>query len=231
MAISNAMQSAGLRLIGRKPSVFFSSTGQFEQEMVDLVNEVAKDCIASEEWQALINVYNLPADGTKEDFDFPADYDRQLLNTDIQDLDNWVWGYEHITDMNEFIYRRARGFDLIPGSWIIYGDQFHFFPAPPASTTASFPYVSNYYAVGADSVAKPEFTADTDTFVLPERLLTLGLIWRWRENKKLDYTGDMEAFQKCIEELSSRDKGSQIIRRGRSWRGLNTTTAYPWSLP
>lgn len=224
------MQAASLRLVGYRPSVFFSSSQQFEQELTGLANEVAQDCLASEEWQALTKIFNISADGVTEDFDFPSDYDRQLLYADIQDLTNWSWGYEHITDINDYAYRKARGFEPFPGAWIIYGGQFHFTPAPTAGNSASFPYLSKNYAVSSNGTAKAEFTADDDAFILPERLLTLGLIWRWRENKKMDSTGDQEQFAKCIDELMSRDKGSRIIRGGGRWGGANTSIAYPWSL-
>lgn len=230
MSVLDAMQSAAVRLIGRRPTVFFSSTGVFEQEIVDLANEVARDCVASEDWQALTKVYNIAGDGVTEDFAFPSDYDRQSLNSDIQNLQDWAWGYEHLTDINDFIFRRARGFEPFPGAWIIYGGQFHFTPAPATGNSASFPYISKNYATSGGGTPQSAFLADSDNFLLSERMLTLGLVWRWRENKKLDYTGDMEAFQKCVDELSTRDKGSQIIRRGRGLTGANFSLAYPWQL-
>lgn len=230
MTILTAMQSAAIRLVGYKPSVFFSSQNKFEQEIVDLVNEVAKDCVASDDWQALTKIYNINADGVQTDFDFPSDYERQLLNSDIQDFTNWAWGYQHLTDINDFAFRRARGFEPYPGAWIIYDNQFHFAPAPSAGNSASFPYISNNYATGVDNTSKSAFTSDDDNFVLSERMLTLGLIWRWRENKKLDYTGDFEQFQKCVDELMTKDKGSRIIRGYRRWSGVNARIAYPWSL-
>lgn len=229
MSLLTAMQSASMRLVGYRPSVFFSSQNQFEQEIVDLVNEVAKDCVASEDWQSLTRMYSINGDGTTENFPFPSDYNRQLLNSDIQDFANWAWGYIHITDINDFEFRRSRGFEPFPGAWIIYGNQFHFSPAPASGNTASFPYISKNYAIDESGASKPEFTADSDNFALDDRLLTLGLIWKWRENKKFDSTGDQENFQKCIDELATRDKGSKIIRSGRRWN-VNASIAYPWTL-
>ncbi|WP_210243966.1 hypothetical protein, partial [Brucella melitensis] len=92
MSILSAMQSATIRLVGQKPAVFFTSSDQLELEIVDLVNEVARDICRYADWQALTKVYNVPTDGVTEIFDLPEDYDRQLLVTDIQDLNNWVWG-------------------------------------------------------------------------------------------------------------------------------------------
>lgn len=229
MTLLSALQSASIRLIGRRPTAFFSATGVFEQKLVDLSNEVAQDIMASEDWQVLTKIYNITGDGVTENFPLPADYDGMLLNSDIQNLQDWAWGYEHITDINDFIFRRARGFEPFPGAWILYGNQFQFTPAPAVGNSASFPYTSKYYATDSGGTPKAAFTADTDLFLISDRLLTLGLIWRYRENEKLDYTGDMEAFQKAIDELMNKDKGSQIIRGGRRLIG-NFSYAYPWTL-
>lgn len=232
MTILQAMQSASLRLVGYRPQVFFNSSGKFEMEIVDLVNEVAKDICEGNDWQSLTKIQSFVGDGVTDAFPYPEDYKRQLINTNIQDLNNWAWNYQHLTDINQFMFIRARGFQIFPGSWTIYDNKFQFTPPPPVGESASFPYISTHYAMGQSGVSKPEFTEDTDSFVINDanRLLTLGLIWRWRENKKLDYTGDQEAFMDLFDKLAARDAGSKIIRKGRKFVGVNTTIAYPWSL-
>lgn len=232
MSILSAMQSATIRLVGQKPAVFFTSSDQLELEIVDLVNEVAKDICRSADWQGLTKVYNVPTDGVTEVFDLPDDYDRQLLVTNIQDLNNWVWGYEHISNLNDFLYRRARNFELTPGAWTIYQNKIHFFPAPAVTNSATYPYVSNNYALDSNNAGKAEFTADTDDFIIKggNDLLTLGLIWRWRENKKLDYTGDQEAFTMALDQIAAKDKGTNVYRARSRSRRLNTYLAWPFEL-
>lgn len=232
MSILSAMQSATIRLVGQKPAVFFTSSDQLELEIVDLVNEVARDICRYADWQALTKVYNVPTDGVTEIFNLPDDYDRQLLVTDIQDLNNWVWGYEHIENINDFLYRRARNFELTPGAWTIYQNQIHFFPPPNVQNSATYPYISNNYALDSNNVGKPEFTADTDDFIIKggNDLLTLGLIWRWRENKKLDYTGDQEQFTMALDQIAAKDKGTNVYRARSRSRRLNTHLAWPFEL-
>src|SRR3546814_5064934 len=46
------------------------------------------------------------------------------------------------------------------------------------------------------------------------RVITLGLVWRWREMKKLNFAGDQEAFTKALDEYASKDAGSKVIRYG-----------------
>ncbi|WP_030538366.1 hypothetical protein [Sphingobium sp. DC-2] len=225
MAILPALQSAALRLIGRKPTVFFGAAGNFEAEVCDWANEVAQDIAKYQDWQALQRVWTVTGDGSTTEFPLPPDYDRMLQNASLQDLQNWAWGYSGFTDINSFLFDQARGFTPYPGGWIIYGNQLRFSPAPQASG-ATFPYISNQIATAADTSPKSAFTSDTDSFVLPERLLTLGIVWRWRENKGLDATGDQEAFIKALDEYAAKDKGSQIQRFGGTRRIPNTSLAY-----
>ncbi|WP_423752652.1 hypothetical protein, partial [Brucella melitensis] len=76
------------------------------------------------------------------------------------------------------------------------------------------------------------FTADTDDFIIKggNDLLTLGLIWRWRENKKLDYTGDQEQFTMALDQLAAKDKGTNVYRARSRSRRLNTHLAWPFEL-
>lgn len=231
MTVLAAMQSAAVKLQGRRPDTFFGAAqgNTFELELTDLVNEVAQDILKSHDWQALTKIATLVGDGSTEAFDLPADYDRMLVKSNVVDPVNWVWGYSAAYDINEFLYLKERRFSLIPGIWIIYGGEMQFTPAPAGN--AQFPYISkNIVRDNTTALLKDSFTADSDEFLLPERLLMLGLVWRWRENKKLDYTGDQEAFTKAISEYAAKDRGSRIIRRDRRWRIPGTSSAWPWPL-
>lgn len=237
MTILDAMQSAAIRLIGTKPQVFFGasiSDDTFELEITDLINEVAKDICKYADWQALTKTRTITGDGATEVFALDDDYDRQILVTEIQDTDSWFWGYEHVPNITDFIFYKNRGFNLItPGIWCMFNNELNFWPAPASGATATFPYVSLNYAVPQSGTATAAFATDTDSFIIRggERLLTLGLIWRWRENKKLDYTGDQEQFMLLIDQLAAKDKGSSVYRsNSRSFRRLNTRAAWPFEL-
>lgn len=225
MAIAAALSSAALRLVGYRPTSFYGASGNLEMELCDLANEVARDICQYQDWQRLTKVNSMTGDGSTEVFSFPADYDRQLLNADMQDLQSWAWGYEHIHDINDFLYQRQRGMILTPGAWIIYGGQMHF--TPPPTGDASFPYISKHFAIDSGSLeGKAQFDADTDEFVLDDTLITLGLVWMWREMKGLDFAGAQEAYVKALDERASKDAGSKVIRYGG--RFFNRRGPWPW---
>lgn len=232
MTILPAMQSAAVRLFGYKPEVFFDSSEQFEMEIVDLVNEVAMDICEYHDWQALTQICTFVSDGVTEEFAFPADYDRQLLYTVVQDINGWMWSYTHVSDINTFLAQRNMSFGTNPGIWTIYQDKMHFLPAPTPGNDATFPYISLNYARGAGGALAPQFESDTDEFIIKgaDRVLTLGLIWRWRENKKLDYTGDQEAYVMALEQLAARDKGSNVFRQYSARSMRDVSVAYPFPL-
>jgi len=230
MTVGAAMRSASLRLMGQRPQPMFGSQQLIAAELCDLVNDVAKDVAQYHDWQSLIRTGSLVSDGVIDAFPLPADYDRMLLDSQMMDTQSWGWGYQHFLDINAFWAARDRGFLPVPGGWMLYGNQFQFAPAPPNAQPVTFPYITNNWAVGANGTPKSEFTADDDKFLLPEDLLTLGLIYRWRDNKSLDSTGDLEIFSRALDNYAAKDSGSRVQRRNsrRTFSGVGY--AYPGTL-
>lgn len=230
MTVLTACQSAAIRLVGRKPTSIFSSQDKFALELSDLVNEVAKDIAKSHDWQALIELHTITGDGTTTEFPFPTDYDRMLIHAEIIDTNFSAWGYTRITNLNDWIFVTERGIQTLPGNWTLFGNEFRFVPAPVSGAEATFPYIKNKIVVPATGSDQTQFNNDGDTFVLNERLLTLGLIWRWREQKRVDATADQANFVKAFNELAGRDKGSRIFRTGPARFPGNVSIAYPFTL-
>jgi hypothetical protein len=114
----------------------------------------------------------------------------------------------------------------VPGYWMVLGGEVQIRPAPGSGVVHSYYYISKNIVSGN----KAAFTADTDTFVLPERLLTLSIIWRWRAMKRLEYAEDMANFNIAFAEETTADKGSRVLVAGRQRVPYNVKTAYPGPL-
>ena len=231
MTVLAAMQKTAVPLIGRKPQTFFTAQGNFEMEMVTLLNDVALEISRAHDWRDLTKIHTLIGDGTTTSFAKPDDYDRMVIASHVSDGNSWFWNYELCPDLDTWIAIQ-NGYYLgavPPGWWMLLDGDFQFAPAPEANARAIFPYVSRHYARAQNGTPKAEFTADTDTFVLDEELLTLGLKWKWRESKHLDATGDQADFEKRFSEASARDPGARVIR-SRNQTRRNFRVAWPWSL-
>jgi len=235
MTILSALQSAMVRLVGRRPNTIFSTTNQTELELADLATEVATDIMKSHEWQALTKIETIVGDGVATAFDKPSDYDRMCQGQAMHDGNSWFWNYTPAADLNEWLYLQSGGWEALnPGWWILLENQFQFYPAP--SGNAPYPYISKNFARSAPAsgtgiiTPKAAFTADDDTFLLDDRLITLGVIWRYREQKGMGYAEDMATYEMALSQEQARDKGSRVIRRNSRNVPSGVSTGWPWPL-
>lgn len=230
MTVLSACQSALIRLIKRAPPSVFSSTDPTVIEVADLVNEVAAFIMKENAWQALTQIHTITGDGASSSFPLPVDYDRMMLAGGIEDPQAWFWGYAHVASPQDWM-RVLNGSGVIsaPGAWTLMGGSIQFSPTLPSGQQEAFPYVSKNYALSATGVPKDAFTRDDDTFRLDDRLLTLGLVFRWRQQKGMEYSADEENFNAALSQASARDRAPGIIRQPSRLYG-DVRVAYPWAL-
>jgi hypothetical protein len=90
-------------------------------------------------------------------------------------------------------------------------------PAPTAPlSTLAFEYASSWAVKDASGTPKAAITADTDTFVFPDRMLKRGLAYRWKETKGLPFQSDKDAFYNLLNNYIARDKVKMRIDVSRT---------------
>lgn len=94
-------------------------------------------------------------------------------------------------------------------------------PTPAASLNWRFEYVSKYWSLGADGTTyKQYFTLDTDTILLPEELVIMGLRWRWKREKGFDYSQEFATYEDQVKDALGRDGGKPVLCLDNApWRG------------
>lgn len=227
MAVSDALRSAASRIMGVKPSVFFSSTNVLENELTELVNDVAQDIARSHDWRVLTKLAEMTGTGSDESFALPLDYSRMPIKASLSVGDGFANCYVPINDLDAWANRNSPVGYSAGGCWIMLGGQLHIVPIVSLGEKARFYYISNYIVKNANGETQRRFQKDDDTFLLDEDLLTLGLIWRYRHQKRLDYTDDQALFEKRFNEIAGKDKGSHILAIGRTTTSLDVSPAYP----
>lgn len=68
-------------------------------------------------------------------------------------------------------------------------------PTPTAGDTVAYEYVTKNWCQSSGSTAQSAWAADTDTALLDEELMTLGLVWRWKRSKGLDAVAEFDTYQ------------------------------------
>lgn len=227
MSFLTAAQSAAIRLVGRRPQGFFSSTDTFELEICDLATEVAADLMKENDWRILTKLQEVTGNSVLTSFDLPTDFDRMPIKAAVFRPDWNAYSYQPVGDLDQWRNIVNGAPTGAPGSWIILGGQMQIYPAIASGSKAQFYYISkNVVLTGTTPSAA--FTTDDDKFVLDDRLLTLGLIWKWRAQKRIEYAEDMANYEKALAEIAGRDKGSRIHVEGRPTFNQNAGRAYPW---
>lgn len=211
------------------PSAVMSSTDREYVELARMVNKQAKAIARSHYWELLKTVATITGDGATEAHALPSDYDRMLQTSEL-----WSSSLEapltHIADANRWLGLDVQSFDFVVNAWTKYGGQIHIKPALASAVTAQYFYQSNLIFSPNSGSNIAVSTADDDTFRLDDELLTLAMIWQWRENKGLPYAEDLANYERRLAKLIKDDKGARILRIGRQRMPTDIETAYPQTI-
>jgi hypothetical protein len=135
-------------------------------------------------------------------------------------------------DINEWMQRRARAFQSSAwGEWTIYGNQIHIEDTMGTGVTATFAYLSRNCINLASGGRGDRFMADGDSFVLDERLLKLGMIFNWKQQKGSPYAEDMGTYSDALQVEAGADSPAPIIIDSMPSSQFGPRTAYPWPAP
>ncbi|SDP08464.1 hypothetical protein [Phyllobacterium sp. OV277] len=168
------------------------------QTMLEFAQEAGDEISRRVDWQRTLKTATVPT----------SPY---ALDENFQRL---ITGGAITTATGEFVRPVTNGSEWtvvkqVPSSqpyFFIRGGQIHFTPLS-AGAGANIEYVSkNWIKAGSDE--KDAFTADDNTFLFPERLLVMGLIWRWKRQKGLNYEDQLAEFEAALAFEIAADRGA-----------------------
>lgn len=94
----------------------------------------------------------------------------------------------------------------------IRGKVLLIWPIATAGETYAFEYISSELATAVDGVTgKTTYLIDTDLAKLDEELIKLGVVWRWKNLKGLDYAEDFRTYEMQVANSIARDGGKRTI--------------------
>ena len=141
----------------------------------------------------------------------PSDYQRIVNKTQYNKSNRWsVIGPK---DAQEWQWLKASYVTTGPRMrFRIIGNKFVVWPAPSAVVTLGFEYQSGSWVLANDGVTyKTKATADTDTFLFPDRLLVLGTKLKYFEIKGFDTTALNADFARELLKFKAQDAGADTL--------------------
>lgn len=221
--ILTIIQDVTSRLGIPKPNAATGSTDPQIVQLVALANEEVQELAARYPWTVLQNEAGFTTVG--------AESQGTLIGTIIPSgqklgyvIGETMWNRTQKINvpgpMSPQAWSAVKGLTNSGGFWSRYrirANQLLFYPAPAAGQSVFFEYVSESAVLSGDgSVPKTAFNSDSDVPLLNDRLIRLGLKWRWKAAKGLDYAEDFDTYEAAVADAMARDGTKRILDMGRS---------------
>lgn len=140
----------------------------------------------------------------------PADYDGRFLsgtfwNTTLKrpvpgPLNPQEW-QQRISSVGQGPYPAFR----------IQGNALLMNPAPVAGETHTFEYLTRNFCASAGGTEQAAWAADNDVGLLDEELMLLGIIWRFKQSRGMDYAEDMRTYEMEVLQAIARDGSRRTV--------------------
>lgn len=211
MNVLQIVQTACRRIGILAPSVAVGSSDQQIIQIVGLCEEEGQELASRYAWQALQTevTFTTVAAQVQTSLATTAPGFNYIVNNTIwnRTLRRPVYGP---TSEQDWQQKKAIQLNGPFNSFRIIADVINFYPNPAAGQTCAFEYISANW-VNKTVGSSPIWTADTDTPKLFDQLIVMGLIWRWKAAKGLDYAEDFSKYERKVMDAMARDAGKSVL--------------------
>lgn len=181
-----------------RPTSIAASSDQLARQLHALANTTLEE-LAEMPWPVLNLRGAFILVAHQMQYDLPADFGRMLSDTlynynskvpvrgavDVAEWQDTRYGQMYTPAQYSF---RLSEEPLVLNVW----------PSPTADgEILSYQYQSSHLAKDASNVRIPLYASDTDTSVVPETVVRMGLKWRIKHAKGLDFSEDFNRYEKA----------------------------------
>ena len=196
-----------------QPNAVATSTDSQLLQMMALLNREGKELAKRIAWQALRK---------ETSFTTVATESQGSINTIAPGLNyivnNTIWN----RDLKRPVFgpldpQRWQQLEALTlrGPWnefIIRENTLRFIPAPAAGQPCYFEYITkNWCTDSTGATGKTAFTADDDVPLLDDDIMTMGLIWRWKQAKGFAYAEEFSTYERLVANAAGRDGSKQTL--------------------
>jgi hypothetical protein len=198
------VQEAADRLILPRPTTVASSTDEQVRALLSLANEEGKSLNRRCGWQRMVSEKTFTTVATAaQTSSIPTDFDWYLADTMFNRTQRRpVFGPLSSQEWQE---TQATLVTRVVNTFRIRGNSILITPTPTAGETIAYEYVSKNWCESTGGTDKTAFTAYDDVSFLDEELLILGIVWRFKASRGLDYAEPFNKYEREVSQAMSRD--------------------------
>ena len=204
MSLLTLCQGAARQLNLPVPATIVGNDDETAVLLLRLASEEGESLMRRYPWQILISERVITTLAQEEQTAaIPADYDRMLPDTMFnRTTRRWITGPLSPEDWQQ---QKALVQVYVNPVYRIRGDALLLTNPPAAGETVAFEYVSKNWCRSSGGTLQNDWALDTDVGRLDEKLMTLGLVWRFRQVKGLSYGEDFAQYERRVTDAMMRD--------------------------
>lgn len=186
--VSNVAVKVGINV----PSFVIGNTNTEVIELLAFAQEEGKELLRRFYWQELRKEKTFTTAATEEQEALPSDFDRFVNDT------FWNRTRKHPLygplNPQQWQYNKSWVSSPITDSFTFRANKILINPVPTAGETIAYEYISKNFCQSSGGTGQSAWAADTDTCILDERLMELGMIVRFKLSKGLDAGADVAKY-------------------------------------
>jgi hypothetical protein len=213
MSLLSLIQDAAILVGIDEPSEVASSSDSELKQLRVISQQEGDELSRAFDWRRLKVQAQIVGDGSNEYWDLPDDFDRQQAGDNL-----WLADSPHLPLVGpisdeSMLALKASTSQPSRSNWRYFGDQVQIWPILASGEVVNLEYRTTHWISSADgTTVRSRWVLDTDYALVPERLMTLGVVWRWKAYKGLDYAQSFQTYQTERMKAMRADGGFRTLR-------------------
>ncbi len=179
------------------PTIAVTNQNREYLELMQFATETANEVARRVDWSALRATGTITGTGTNDNFALPAGFSRLTQGNAVTAGGNPVRGG---ISQDEWVSMTPSS--GTPRYFKVNGtSSISFYPYPVLSSTVSVSYLTKNWASNGTAA----WVADSDTPLVPDDLIMMGTIWRFKRKSGQDYSDYLAEFEAILADRSESD--------------------------
>ena len=221
MTLLTICQDAANEIGVPSPNTVIGSTDTTVIQLLAAANREGRNLVSGYDWQVLIK---------EEEHTLLAQEDHGAMTSIATDFErfsnNTMWNRttnrKFYGPLNNTEWQTLKGIVVngVTNYFRIRGNKLLLNPTPTAGQKLFFEYIGKNWVdtTGDGSANATSYAADSNTTVLSEEVITLGVIWRFLKQKGLPYDNQFQEYKLKLSEKQAKDGAKPIIRMAKANR-------------
>jgi hypothetical protein len=198
-----------------RPTTVIDNTDPIARQLLALAQREGKQLMRVSDWAVLKKEHTFSTSSGTAAYSLPSDFDRLVLETSYNRSDNDILtgpissAEYQLVNHGMATTGTTEKFRLKAASNAL---KFELDPTPSSTQTIGFEYVSNQFCQSSGGSGQAAWAADTDTGILDETTMEMGITWRFKSSHGLDYAEDYRQYQLEVRQAIARNGSAPILQ-------------------